>query len=164
MLSMNVYWLGKMFIINISEKADSWRVYRAFQFCKMFKHRSKLHRKKFGRSYTKRLSLGSRVTGDFFLFFLVYILIFFKTSKRALLVWFFFFLSKIKNKQTNKNKEHSGRNVKKLIGESKTGRRLIAVVRTRDLKEWSQSRQNRAGKMGIKVRCIWRGRIFRTVD
>ena len=62
-----------MFIINISEKAESCRVYRAFQFCKlkkkMFKHQSKLHRKKFGRSYTERLSLDSRVIGDFFLIF-----------------------------------------------------------------------------------------------
>ena len=99
----------------------------------MFKHQSKLHRKKFGRSYTERLSLGSRVIGDFFLFFLVYILIFLKPVNVHYLCDFF--LSKIKNKQTNKNKEHSGRNVKKLIGESKTGRRLITVVQARDLKE-----------------------------
>ena len=118
----------------------------------MFKHQSKLHRKKFGRSYTERLSLGSRVIGDFFLFFLVYILIFLKPVNVHYLCDFF--LSKIKNKQTNKNKEHSGRNVKKLIGESKTGRRLITVVQARDLKEWSQSRQNRAGKMGTKVRYV----------
>ena len=38
MLSMYVYWHGKMFIINVSEKADSWRVYRAFQFCKLKKN------------------------------------------------------------------------------------------------------------------------------
>lgn len=46
---------------------------------KMFKHQSEVHRKKFGRSCTKRLSLGGRVIGVFFSFsfFLVYILIFF---------------------------------------------------------------------------------------
>lgn len=58
---------------------------------KMFKHQSEVHRKKSGRSYTKRLSLGGRVIGVFFSFsfFLVYILIFFLTSERALLVGFF---------------------------------------------------------------------------
>ena len=45
----------------------------------------------------------------FFFFFSGVYSNFFLTSERALLV---FFLSKIKNKQTNKNKQHSGRNVK----------------------------------------------------
>ena len=92
-----------MFIINISEKAESCRVYRAFQFCKLKKKCLSIKVNCIEKNLEGHILKGYlwivELLVIFFLFFLVYILIFFKPVNVHYLCDFFKVKLKI-NKQT----------------------------------------------------------------